>query len=268
MNCQICGNKMKKYGKLQNLEIFKCKNCGVGETIGGTLQSGDYHRDEVYIGEEELFKNIFSKRSKIISKLLKPGKVLEVGCSTGIFLNLLKDKGWEVTGIEISTKASDIAKKKGIRIINQKFEKIEVSEKFDLIIFNHTLEHLENPIETLKKAKKLLLPKGYLYIDLPNFGGVSAKLLKIRWPLLLPEEHLWHFSEASLKLLLENLDFKIVYVNKSSGIWDYGNLYKGLANSLVTLKKRFLKEFLTAVPSLIVSLKGWGSDLMIIARKK
>lgn len=259
---------MKRYGRKKGVEIFRCKNCGFGETKGIDIQPGAYHRDEVYIEEEELFRNIFQKRVRIINKLIKPGKVLEVGCSTGLFLYLLKEKGWQTTGIEISKLSAEAARRRGMEIIAQKFEKVDFSEKFDLIIFNHTLEHLEDPIGILRKVKRLLLPKGYLYIDLPNFGGFSAKLFRTKWSLLLPEEHLWHFTEKALKLLLKDLEFKIIYTNKSSGIWDYNNPHKGLYKSITGFKKRFFKEIFTAVPSLILSRMGKGSDLMVIARKK
>lgn len=267
MICPICSGKMTVFGKKDNYIIYKCSICGFGLTSGTKLQKGDYHRDDTYKDEEKLFKNIFSKRSKIVNKLIKPGKVLEIGCSTGILLSMLKEKGWEVTGVELSKKSAEIAISKDIPVLTLPFEKINFKEKFDLVILNHTLEHLEKPKEVIEKIKKILNPKGYLYIDVPNFGGISAKAMKTKWPLLLPDEHLWHFSEKSLEKLLGK-DFKILYRNKSSGVWDYGKPFKGQLQSLIGRKKRFFKEFTTSVPSLVVSKLGKGADLMIVARKR
>ena len=266
MNCPICKHKMLIFGKIQYYIIYRCSNCGFGLTSGTKLQKGDYHRDDTYKEEEKLFRNIFSKRVKIIDKLMKPGKVLEIGSSTGIFLSLLQEKGWQVRGVEPSRVAAKIAEARGIPVLAEGFEKIRLTEKYDLIILNHTLEHLEDPIGVTKKAKSFLTPKGYIFIDLPNFDSWSAKVMKKNWPLLLPQEHLWHFTEKSMKLLLK--DFRIVYVNKSSGIWDYGNPAKGLIQSLIGRKKRFFKEFFTAKPSWMLSKLGKGSDLMVIARKR
>ncbi|EKD90476.1 MAG: methyltransferase type 11 [uncultured bacterium] len=267
--CLICKSKTYLFAKIKNYEIYKCLICGFGFTTNLKKQTGDYHRDEEYFLEEDLFRNIFLKRVRIISKFVKPpAKILEVGCSNGLMLSLFKEKGYEVVGIEISTKASELAEKKGIKVIRQPFEKIIFEERFDVIIFNHTLEHLSNPLEVLRKAKKVLKPKGILYIDLPNFDSLSAKTLKGRWPLLLPDEHLWHFTEKAFINIFKNLDFKIIYVEKASGIWDLENPLKELFVSFKGMKKRFFKEFITVKSSYIISKMKVGTDLMILARKK
>lgn len=250
------------------MEIYKCPHCGLGVTTGVRAQLKDYHRDDTYIEEENLFRNIFLKRINILNNFKKAGRVLEIGCSTGLMLFLLQKKGWQVKGVEISPKAAEAAKKRGIEVMIEDFSKLEFKEKFDVVILNHTLEHLENPAEVIKKINNMLLPGGLLYIDVPNFGGLSANLLGKNWPLLLPNEHLWHFTEKSLRIVLKNLGFKIIFTEKASGVWDYDNPLWGIFLSLTTFKKRFFGEVLTAIPSWIVTKLGMGSDLMVIAKKK
>lgn len=264
MNCLICGEILKGYA---DQKIYKCSHCGFGQTLQLKAQVGSYHRDEIYIEEETLFRNIFQKRINIISKFSKSGRALEIGCSTGIMLSLLQEKGWSVTGVEMSKKAAEIAKKRGINIITKPFEEISVKENFDLVILNHTLEHLKDPVSVLKKISKLLMPGGLLFVDVPNFGGLSAKLQGKNWPLLLPREHRWHFSYKALEILLEKIGFKIIFVDQSSGIWNVDNPLLESFNSLVRFKKRFFEEVLSAIPSLIVSKLKMGSDLMVISRK-
>lgn len=266
-NCLICGHDLEKFAEVESYTILKCSNCGFGQTEKLAAQKCSYHRDKTYIEEENLFKNIFQKRVNKISAFKKSGKALEIGCSTGLMLSLLAQNDWEVLGVEISKGAVGVAKKRGLEIIEKKFEDAKLNKRFDLIIFNHTLEHLGNPKETLEKAYRLLSKDGLLYIDLPNFGGLSAKIQKGNWSLLLPDEHLWHFTIGSLEILLKNLGFKIIFVDCSSGVWDYGNPLLGIFQSLTNFKKRFFGEVLTAIPSWIVSKLGLGSDLMVIARK-
>lgn len=265
--CTICDHEIKLLGKRSGFQIFRCSNCGLGQTGKPSFQKSDYHRDREYLLEEPLFKNIFQKRVNIISKFLKSGKVLEVGCSTGLMLSLLKEDKWDVMGIEISKDAGEIAKNRGIEVISKRFEDIKFNAKFDVIIFNHTLEHLENPREALEKAYELLYPNGLLYIDVPNFGGLSSKLYGINWPSLLPEEHLWHFTEKSLLILFKGIGFKAIFTERASGIWDYYDPIKGIFISLISFKKRFFKEILTMFPSWFVTKLEIGSDFMVIARK-
>lgn len=267
-SCLVCSSKTKFFSKNKNYQIYKCINCGFGFTDSPRIQQNDYHRDDTYISAEKLFKNIFLKRVEMISKFLKPSQVLEVGCSTGLMLSLLRKMGWQVIGVEISKKAANIAKERGIEVIESDFLKVRLEKKFDLVIFNHTLEHLQDPIEVLKKAKLTLKPKGILYIDLPNFGGFSARILKGKWPLLLPDEHLWHFNLKSLSILLKKMGFKILKVERASGIWDVASPFSEVLLSLVTFKKRFFSNIITALPALILTKLGWGTGLTIISRKR
>jgi len=267
MNCLICGGKNKESAKLNDFIINKCLNCGFGQTEKLKAQKGDYHRDNTYIKEESLFNNIFKKRVNKILAIKKKGKALEIGCSTGLMLSLLSKKGWEVTGIEISKEAAEAARKRNIKIYTDPFEIINLKEKFDLIILNHTLEHLENPKKVLGKAYSSLKENGLLYIDVPNFGGLSASIQRGDWPLLLPAEHLWHFTEKALEILLKETKYKIIFTEKASGVWDFENPLKELFNSLFNFKKRFFSEIITALPSFIISKTGVGSDLMVIAIK-
>lgn len=267
-NCIICSSPTFLFTKKREHIIYKCVNCGFGYTDKLNKQSGGYHRDETYIIEENLFKNIFSRRVKEITKFIKTGKVLEIGCSTGLMLSLFKIKGFDVRGVELSRKAAEKAIEKGIDVKIAFFEKINFSEKFDLVVLNHTLEHMENPVDVLKKVKSILKPKGYVMIDLPNFDSPVAKILKSRWPHLLPDEHLWHFTPKVFTLLFKKMEIKILTIKKASGVWDFENPYKEIAQSFTGFKKRFISNVLTLIPSLVITKLNKGSDLLVIARKK
>lgn len=267
-NCLICAYPTSEFISTKNFIVFKCTHCGFGYTDKLSSQTGDYHRDDTYIQEEKLFENIFNRRIKEISKFIKSGKVLEIGCSTGLMLSLLQKKGFNVKGVEISKKAAEAAAKRGIEVTVAPFEKMKFNEKFDVIILNHTLEHLEDPVKTLEKAKSILTPKGYLMIDLPNFDSPMAKFLKKRWPHLLPDEHLWHFTPKSFETIFKKLNFKVLKIKKASGIWDFANPYKEIFHSFAGFKKRFVNNVLTAIPSLVMTKLNKGSDLLVIARKR
>lgn len=265
--CLACGGKYQYLGQRSKYRILRCPRCGLGHTDKSKKQNRSYHRDSTYIQEEALFRNIFQKRVGLINQVVGPGRVLEVGCSVGLMLSMLRDSGWQVEGVEISPEAAKVAKARGIRVQTVTFERAKFIGKFDLIIFNHTLEHLADPRLALKKAARLLKSGGVLYIDLPNFGSLSARRQGINWPLLLPEEHPWHFTLKALETVLTEIGFEIVKVDRSSGIWDFADPVSELIDSLVGFKKRFFREILTAIPSWIVSKLDLGSGLIIVARR-
>lgn len=266
--CISCGEKLDKGEK-----IYRCPKCGLGQTISrNDTKYHVYHRDETYKSEEEQFKNIFAKRAATISNLKLQGdplKILEVGSSTGLLLALLKKKGWGVLGIEPSKKAAEVAKERAIKTLNTSFEQAKIKkESFDLVVLNHVLEHMENPIGVLAKVSQLIKKDGIVFIDVPNFGSLSAKIFGNSWKYILPEEHRWHFTYTSLKNLLERTGFRVIFRETRSGIWDYQNPAKEIWDSARGLKKRFIPNILTAVPTYFLGKLKLGTSLTVIARKK
>lgn len=269
-NCIACSSSIKLLGAAQSKQIFVCPKCGLGATFGPgrKTQYHDYHRDKVYIKATDQFRNIFQKRLDIISKIGSKGKVLEIGSSTGLFLSLMHEKGWEVLGIEPSATSSAVARRRDIPVLNTTFELANLKiASFDVMIFNHVLEHMESPIEVLRKARKLLRKDGIIFIDVPNFASLTARVRKTGWKYLLPKEHRWHFTPTSLFLLLEKTGFAPVYWEAHSGIWGYGSPYLELWQSFKGIKKRFISNILTALPTWFLTKLKVGTGLTVVAQK-
>lgn len=267
--CPVCNFRIKNWGQSGKFTIMVCSKCGLGITKYSNIQSSDYHRDTVYLQSIEQFRNIFERRSNIIKSYHPtPGRILEIGSSTGLMLSLFKQRGWEVMGVEMSQQAANYAQAHGIPTIKEKIEEVKLlAESFDVVIINHTLEHLNDPNAVLEKIYLLLKDKGIVLIDVPNFGSFSASILKNRWPSLLPEEHLWHFTFMALSKILKNHHFNVQSVSYPSGIWDYGSPLKEVWQSFIGFKKRFFINVFTAVPSLIISFLNQGTTLTVLAQK-
>lgn len=267
--CVVCGGKhFKRLLSVVGKNIVRCRRCGLVKTEN--FKEPDYkkyHRDEDYKEFETHFRNIFLKRVQIIERFFAgPGKVLEIGCSVGILLSILKEKRWEVWGVEPS-KSANVARKKGIKVVNKVFEKANLPRGyFDLIILNHTLEHLENPLDIFKKARTLLKKGGKIFVDVPNFGSLSSSILGRRWPYLAPSEHLYHFEPRTLKKVITKAGFKVIFESSHSGIFDLGNPIKGLYDELLTRPRSFVKDFITSPGALIVTLIGKGTSLSMVGK--
>lgn len=129
------------------------------------------------------------------------GRVLDVGCGSGIYLSQLKALGWAVSGIEISSKAAAVAKEQyGIDVFcGQPTDAPFEDESFDHIHINHALEHFPDPFSVLKKVKTLLKPNGTLYIEVPNvesYGAAAAGPYWLHWD---APRHLFGFTPRSLE---------------------------------------------------------------------
>jgi len=196
-----------------------------------------------------------------VSCLVPVGSVVDIGCSNGVFLDLFREKGFETWGVEPSENAA-LARAKGHKVLKSAFEKTNLPKNyFDLVILNHTLEHLDDPLGILKKVYGLLKKDGIIFVDVPNAGGLGAKLLGKYWPYRLPEEHKWQFTKQSLSKLFKKAGFKIIHFESRSGIFEY-------ANPLLELHRpRFLIDILTIPYSLIATLLNMGDSMSIIGKK-
>ena len=228
----------------------------------------NYHRDRDYQGFERMFRNIFLKRFCLLNKfIVSSGRVLEIGCSIGVFLDLFKEKGWETWGVEPS-ESGKIAEKKGHKIIHTFFWEAKIPEDyFDVVIFNHTLEHMDEPLIALKKAKAVLNKGGIVLVDVPNFGGISSKIFGKRWPYLLSEEHKHQFTKESLVNIFKEAGFEVVHWESRSGIFEHANPFIELWQSLITFKKRFFINLFTFPYSLLVTSLNKGDSMSLIGKK-
>lgn len=232
----------------------------------GHVDYSNYHRDKEYLENETLFKNIFKKRQNIISRFINnPRIILDIGCSNGIFLDLYKN--CETWGVEPSSNYK-VAELKMHKILNTTFEKARLPENyFDLIIMNHTLEHVKDGEIVLAKIFRLLKKGGILFIDVPNAGGLSSKLFGHKWPYRLPNEHTYQFTKESLSKLVNDTGFEVLHWESRSGLFELANPLLDLFQSLMTFKKRFVTNIILSPYHLIVTLLNIGDSMSLVAQK-
>jgi SAM-dependent methyltransferase len=148
------------------------------------------------------------------------GKVLDVGCGIGNFLEHAKKNGWECAGIDIDPDAVDSARRKtGISDIEAadvvEYARRHPDKKFDLITFFDVLEHVDNHNEFITSIKSLLKPDGYVAMSMP-YREHAMWLMKGD----LPPCHLTCWDRESLKRFLEKHGFEITYMRRGAAeIW-------------------------------------------------
>lgn len=148
-------------------------------------------------------------------------RVLDVGCSTGIFLSVFKKRGWEVWGIDPSPAVSELAKRRGINLLVDSIESIDTAKfknYFNVCYMRQVLDHLLDPAETIKKLYKMTAPGGIICIESANefnplqmayFAKTGSKMWWIR------KDHVSNFTIASLTKLVESIGFKVASVESS-----------------------------------------------------
>jgi len=140
-----------------------------------------------------------------------PARVLEVGFGNGLLLYALSHLDVELFGTEISQKACDAAAS-GLgakTFCGQMWEANYDDGQFDLVIFSHSLEHLEDPMKALHEARRVLAPDGRLFISAPNPDCLSARILKSHWLGYDAPRHLFLFGRRGLKKMASEAGFEM-----------------------------------------------------------
>lgn len=267
----MCGKQ--EYRKLYTVggkDIVECKGCGLVRTSDFEEPDyGQYHREFDYAEFEKHFRNIYEKRFAISGCFSeKTGRVLEIGASRGIMLDIFRERGWETWGVEPSAKSANEARRRGHKILTKIFEEAELPNNyFEVVVLNHTLEHMENPVEVMKKVRMVLKNKGVVLVDVPNYGALSRAVLGKRWPYFLPEEHRWHFDKNSLGKVFEKAGLRVVHWESRSGLFEYRYPTRELWQSLMGRKKRFFKNILGLAGATAATYINRGSSFSMVGRK-
>ena len=234
VNCNLCdSNSTRKFMIIKGFNIVKCKKCGL-TYVNPRLKERKLHEiyDKKYFSnqafngakspfygygryleDKDYIKDTFNKRLKIINKLSRRGRLLDVGCALGFFLELARDNGWDVQGLEISKHAYNYAKNMlKLPVVNKMLEKSRFkSNSFDVVTMFDVIEHLSDPKFTLKEIRRILKPNGLLVITTPDIGSITAKILWRNWEeVSRVREHIYFFSKNTLKKILESLNFEVL----------------------------------------------------------
>lgn len=212
--CPLCAAKRLRdlYDDVNGFTIVKCLECGlvfVKERLSAEDLLAHYEadKDNPTYTEQANVTNLdyyYNRLRSLIESRLKPGRLLDIGCSAGYFLDTMS--GWDCYGIEIPSTWADVARTKyGERIHVGGLEDAKFPEEhFDVITFQDVLDHLPNPFAYLQTCNRLLRPGGLVVIKVHNISCLFARLWGRRFYALVPPYHLFYFNETTLKMALNN----------------------------------------------------------------
>lgn len=197
----------------------------------------------------------------------KNKKVLEVGCGTGRFANMIAKSGAHVLAIDFSESAIKLAKQnyQHPNLYFQKMNVSKISEKYDVIVSLGTLEHMDDPFKILKKFKNHLNSKGKIIITNPNWTNPRGFILLTLYYLfnapitladnhfLTPVDHLKWAKKLNMKLIWKTIEHS----------WGHGSLLiddfkrrlpKVLADANLPIKQKNIDDFLSRLEKNILTM--------------
>ncbi len=204
------------YGR--HYAIVQCQKCGLvytdprpnGHDIVETYQSV---QDPLYLEEREGRVLTFERHLKPLERLTgsPDGRpLLDVGCYTGVFVEIAGRHGWDAWGVEPSQWAVDQAQARDLHVVQGTLDTAGLPKAhFDVVTMWDVIEHLTDPREALDQAYRLLKPGGLLVVHTIDVDSLFARLMGARWPWLM-EMHLYYFSRRTLRVMLEKCGFRVL----------------------------------------------------------
>ena len=271
--CLCSGGVFKPALDCEGFGYVRCASCGLvqmnpqplkdevierySRAFGGDYLSYELENEAGFLKLQQLAledagftkfeKNLFSRAAEEA-----PPSVLDIGCATGALLFFLRERGWRVTGVEISPCAGYAKNSRGLDVRNLPLEDNNFpSAGFDAVLASHLIEHLNDPRSFLAEIRRVLKPGGRVFITTPNISGFQARLYGARWRSAI-FDHLYLFSARTLKKLLKSEGFKIEKIST------WGGLAAGLAPSWLKKAADFLAKHLSSGDVMIVRAVSSG----------
>jgi len=266
--------------------IYKCSNCSIeyAAPFKTTSYVNDYRIKIGYRRRLELVGSYigWAHRELLKSNLLNQKiRVLEIGCGSGDFIHLLKEKGIEAIGVDLDVTAIEAGKQYWgdipiFTISAQDYFKEHNNQKFQIVCLFAILEHLEKPHSILNEIYRILDKNGYVVIEVPNS---KSPLMKIYRPstryIDYPPQHLTRWNKKSISLFLTIHKFKLIYYitskpSLSDIIPDIMKIYTPSFISTKTMMKisTIIQILLKPADHLVNFFIKEGRSLYIIAQKE
>ena len=201
--------------------IVECKSCGLRfrspREDEATILSwyGDVE-DPVYLAEEPArvvtFSRALDQLEKRIPASIQKRPLLDVGCYTGVFLDVAAKRGWPVTGVEPSRWAGGVARARGYTVHSGTVATApQPPGGFSVVTMWDVIEHLSDPVGELARVRAVTADDGWLVAATLNVDAWIVRLLGRRWPWYM-RMHLIYYSKRTLAAVLARAGWRTVAI--------------------------------------------------------
>ena len=222
--CPACGRPARQrflYTK-NGCDIFRCDACGLGRTETANFDPHAYYAEGYfsgeqsdgyadYLGAEPVLRREFARTVDFIRRHKGTGRLIEIGCAYGFFLDEARRAGFEVCGLELAETAAAHARGLGLNVVDGMLDEATLKSfgSADIIVLLDVIEHLPDPHDALALCAEYLRPGGIILLTTGDFGSLTARATGAHWRLMTPPQHLWFFTRESMRHLAGSAGLRI-----------------------------------------------------------
>lgn len=224
--CPVCGQTGARewlhapdrfHGRTHHYTLARCPACSLvwlsdpPKPVDMHVHYTDaYHRLISTAGQNSPSR--WDSRKEVLAQYKHSGAILDLGCSSGAFLESLPKDPWKLYGIEMSAEGARTAEARtGARVfVGDILDAPLPRESFDVVTCFDVLEHLYEPRRVMARVGEWLKPGGIFYVLVPNVDSAEARVFGSYWHGLEIPRHLFHYSPASLKFLGESAGLRVL----------------------------------------------------------
>ena len=230
-SCNLCeAVSHKPFCPENGRGLVQCANCGLvfvaeqadpqelyalyGETYFQNAESAEVGYTN-YIADEGNIRQTARKRFAHIERFATKGRMIDIGCAMGFFVDEASKRGWQVEGLDISQFATEYVQKNfGHQAHYGSLLEVDLPKgAYELVTMWDVIEHVPDPQAYLMRVAELLKTGGVVELATPDVGSLPAQLTGKQWiGYKLSDEHVYYFSVKTLSAMLDKAGFDVLHV--------------------------------------------------------
>ena len=226
--CTLCESpRHKTFLRAKGRTVIECRDCGLRAlspmpsldqliTINEETVHPFFH---ACLEDEESYRTYFARKLDDLQRYQRSGRLLDVGCGAGFFLDAARERGYDIAGVDLSPVPVAYARDTlGIEVaMGSLYDYQAPSDTFDAVTIFQTIEHDPNLPAFSAELFRILAPGGTLMVTTPAADGFVARVMGKRWFGYRNVEHVSFFTRRSLRYTLERSGFEIVSLEVEHG---------------------------------------------------
>lgn len=239
--CPFCGcvraRLLERFGYEHRYQYVRCVDCGLAYQNPRPAYTNEFVETayEVYTTSADDFQKdgeltrrgqvVYREYSHIVSEIetlsgVRGGRLLEIGCNTGFFCKVARDRGWQPVGVEVSRSMAELAHRTyGIETRAGDWMSMDYGAPFDVIYCSHVIEHIPDPRGWMRRFREVMAPGGIVCLSVPNMRSIDrifkralkrAGLKRDHWAKWRTPDHLYEPCEKSMLRFFDSCGFEVI----------------------------------------------------------